>query len=144
MKPFISPASHDRENGRRLVRVALVLGVILIGFVALHSMGGANGLTAPTASTSYAPAVSAQQTADVESNAAAQNLICDQRCVLDCAVMAMICVMVLVISALVLVARYPAVHYRLLDAGERAVRAVTAARLHVYFPSLTVLSISRT
>ncbi|WP_183084960.1 hypothetical protein [Mycetocola manganoxydans] len=58
--------------------------------------------------------------------------------------MAMICVMVLVITALILLAKYPTVYYRLLEAGKRAVQAVAAARQHVYLPSLTVLSISRT
>ncbi|MBG6239973.1 hypothetical protein IWX78_002963 [Mycetocola sp. CAN_C7] len=63
---------------------------------------------------------------------------------MDCALMAMLCVMLLVITALVLLAKYPALHHRLLEAGRRALRAVAVARQHVYLPSLTLLSVSRT
>jgi hypothetical protein len=58
--------------------------------------------------------------------------------------MAMMCVMLLVLTALILLAKYPAVHYRMLEAGRRVIQSVAAARQHVYLPSLTVLSISRT
>jgi hypothetical protein len=126
---------------------------MLIGFAALQSVSGVHGFTALTAPTTHthpdgtdahAPVTSPQHSAGVEPNAAAQNLTCDQQCALDCALMAMMCVMLLVITALILLTRYPAVHHRLLEAGQRAVQAVAAARQHVYLPSLTVLSISRT
>jgi hypothetical protein len=149
--PSLTPLG--RTNVERVLTVALVLCAILIGFVALQSVSGVHGFTALTAPTSHthpdgtdahAPVASAPHAAGVESNAAAHNLACDQQCALDCALMAMMCVMLLVITALIVLTKYPAVHHRLLEAGQRAVQAAAAARQHVYFPSLTVLSISRT
>lgn len=147
----MSPIPLDRLSAfNRILIVTLLLGAVLVGFLALHSVAGSHGVEVLTS----APHSHAEETAHgttsaaaldgVPSGATAQDLTCDAQCALDCALMAMMCVLLLVLTALILLARYPALHHRLLDAVRRVVDAADAARQHIYLPSLTVLSISRT
>jgi hypothetical protein len=59
------------------------------------------------------------------------------------ALLAMTCAVLLVLSALVLLARRPSVHHRLVDAVPFVVDSFRAIPLHLHRPSLTLLSISR-
>ncbi|WP_156109694.1 hypothetical protein [Cryobacterium sp. MLB-32] len=62
---------------------------------------------------------------------------------LDCALLAMACVLLLVLIALVFLTRLPATYRRLLDAGGALLRIVDQVAMPLPRPSLTVLSISR-
>ncbi|POH64581.1 MULTISPECIES: hypothetical protein [Cryobacterium] len=63
---------------------------------------------------------------------------------LDCAVWAMTCALVLVLAALIILASSPATYRRLLEAGGRVISRFQGPALHLFRPSLVVLSISRT
>lgn len=148
----MSPIPLDRLSSfSRILVVTLLLGSVLIGFLALHSVSGSHGVEVLTSAPhSHAEddgaheAATAASAASLSTGATTQDLTCDAQCALDCALMAMMCVLLLILTALVLLARYPALHHRLLEAIRRSVRAIDAARQHTYLPSLTVLSISRT
>ncbi|MBB5641088.1 hypothetical protein [Cryobacterium roopkundense] len=62
---------------------------------------------------------------------------------LDCALLAMACVLLLVLIALVFLTRLPATYRRLRDAGGALLRVVDLVVVPLPRPSLTVLSISR-
>ncbi len=79
-----------------------------------------------------------------QSGAITQDPTGDQECASDCALMAMMCVLLLVLTALKLLANHPDLRRRLIGTSTRPIGAVAAARQHTYLPSLTVLSISRT
>ena len=148
----MSPIPLDRLSAfNRILIVTLLLAAVLVGFLALHSVAGSHGVEVLTSAPhSHAEEETAHATTSaasldgVPSGATAQDVTCDAQCALDCALMAMMCVLLLVLTALILLARYPALHHRLLDAVRRSVDAAVAARQHIYLPSLTVLSISRT
>ncbi|RLP68513.1 hypothetical protein D9V29_13605 [Mycetocola manganoxydans] len=136
----------------RILIVALVLGAVLIGSLALHSVTGARGMEAFSSSTtqSHADDESAHQAAataggaNVQSGAITQNVTCDEQCALDCALMAMMCVLLLILTVITILARHPDIRRRLVQSSRRSIDAIAAARQHIYRPSLTVLSISRT
>ncbi len=62
---------------------------------------------------------------------------------LDCALLAMTCVLLLTLVAMVFLTRLPALYRRLLDAGGVALSSWRTAALAIHQPSLTFLSISR-
>lgn len=136
----------------RILIVSLVLGAVLIGFLALHSVSGAHGMETLSSSTTHShaddeaahQAAATAQGGSFQSGAITQDVTCDQQCALDCALMAMMCVLLLVLTALKFLANHPEIRRRLMQASQRSVHAVAAARQHTYLPSLTVLSISRT
>ncbi|NRG43130.1 hypothetical protein HRK28_19665 [Rathayibacter sp. VKM Ac-2835] len=141
----------------RVLLVVLTLAGLLLGVLAMHSMMGSHTDAVSAGSHSHAAAshpdemtsaagtsaaMSAGATAD--SGAALPMLPCDQSCAMGCALMAATCVIVFFLAGLILLARVPALFARVLDAGPRVLRLLPRARFHVYLPSLTVLSISRT
>jgi hypothetical protein len=153
---------HSAPLSRTFV-VVLTLAALLLGIFAMQSMMGDHSDPAAESSHSHAVAESSHNRsgsahADSMSTAGASEtaasswseaggvpmIPCDESCILGCALMAATCVIVFLIAALVLVARGPALFARVLDAGPRLERLLPRARFHVYLPSLTVLSISRT
>ncbi|MDJ0336726.1 hypothetical protein [Cryobacterium sp. PH31-O1] len=62
---------------------------------------------------------------------------------LDCALLALTCVLLLTLVVMVFLTRLPAVYQRLLDAGGIILGKVRASAFPIHRPSLTVLSISR-
>lgn len=148
----MSPIPLDRLSAfNRILVVTILLGAVLIGFLALHSVSGTHGVEVLTSAPhshgddeGAHEAATAAAVAGGPSSATLQDLACDAECALDCALMAMMCALLLVLTALVLLARYPALHRRLIESRWRLVRAIDTARQHIYLPSLTVLSISRT
>ena len=62
---------------------------------------------------------------------------------LDCALLAMTCLLLLILVALVFLTRLPAVYRRLLDAGGVTLGLWRTAAFSIHRPSLTLLSISR-
>ncbi|SFN61961.1 hypothetical protein [Mycetocola miduiensis] len=136
----------------RLLMVAFLVGSVLIGFLALHAVSGAHGMEtiASSKTHSHADDEAAHQTAFTaqsitsQSGAIAQDVSCDQRCALDNALIAMMTVLLLVLTALKVLARHPDIKRLLVGGLQWSVHAIAAGRQHSYLPSLTVLSISRT
>jgi hypothetical protein len=140
----------------RTMFVVLTLAALLLGVFAMHSMIGGHSDAVSTTGHPHADtaahddASSMSDTAgmyaatDAAPGATVPMVPCDESCVMGCALMAATCVIVFLLASLVLLARTPAVFARVLDAGPRLARLLPRARFHIYLPSLTVLSISRT
>ncbi|MCM6761185.1 hypothetical protein NB037_02020 [Rathayibacter sp. ZW T2_19] len=139
----------------RAVVVVLTLAALLLGVFAMHSMMGSHSDASLSAGHTHAqtdahadPVASMAGgmafAAGADQGAVVPMVPCDDSCAMGCALMAATCVIVFFLASLILLARVPAMFARVLDAGPRLVRLVPRARFHVYLPSLTVLSISRT
>lgn len=135
----------------------LVMAAMLLGILAMHSMignhGVASGATESTAHSDTIPSgVDAGTDVAVAATAAMIPLVVHAEvgllscanCMLDCAVWAMTCAILLVLASLIILARSPATYRRLLEAGGRVVSVFQGPALHLFRPSLIVLSISRT
>ncbi|MEC5149001.1 hypothetical protein [Cryobacterium sp. GrIS_2_6] len=68
---------------------------------------------------------------------------CGTDCTVGCALMVAGCIVLITVVAIVLLLRRPALFQTLKDGGGRLFRLGAEVRNHVYFPSLTLLSISR-
>ena len=139
----------------RAVVVVLTLVSLLLGVFAMHSMMGSHSDASLSAghthaqTDAHADPVAASTggmalAAGADHGAVVPMVPCDESCAMGCALMAATCVIVFFLASLILLARVPALFARVLDAGPRLARLVPRARFHVYLPSLTVLSISRT
>lgn len=138
----------------RAVVVVLTLAALLLGVFAMHSMMGSHPDASLSAGHTHAESghvdtVTASTggttlAAGADHGAVVPMVPCDDSCAMGCALMAATCVIVFFLASLILLARVPAMFARVLDAGPRLRRLVPRARFHVYLPSLTVLSISRT
>jgi len=139
---------------RQVFIVSLVVGSVLIGLLALHSMAGSHGGVPAAALGSAEQTHSGNEIlvgAGVPVAASFQQekvtlplLLCDQGCQAGCALIAVTCLLLVILVAMVFLARYPALFHRLIDRGRRIIQRIPEARNHIYLPSLTVLSISRT
>ncbi|QHC68760.1 MULTISPECIES: hypothetical protein [unclassified Rathayibacter] len=141
----------------RAVMVVLTLMALLLGVFAMQSMMGSHTDTTAVSDHAYAqsaahaeaspvarPAETHHSAGDSTPGVLVPMIPCDESCAMSCALMAATCVIVFLLTALVLLARTPALYARVLDAGPQLVRLLPRARFHIYLPSLTVLSISRT
>ncbi|KQS08502.1 hypothetical protein ASG06_17280 [Rathayibacter sp. Leaf185] len=139
----------------RAVVVVLTLAALLLGVFAMHSMMGSHadasastGHTHPQTDGHADPMAGSTGgmvlAAGADHGAVVPMIPCDESCAMGCALMAVTCVIVFFLASLILLARVPAMFARVLDAGPRLMLLVPHARFHVYLPSLTVLSISRT
>ncbi|QHC57449.1 hypothetical protein [Rathayibacter sp. VKM Ac-2760] len=138
----------------RAVVVVLTLAALLLGVFAMHSMMGSHSDAAMSAGHAHAEAghddlMAAGSgglvlAAGAEQGAVVPMVPCDDSCAMGCALMAATCVIVFFLASLILLARVPALFARVLEAGPCLARLVPRAKFHVYLPSLTVLSISRT
>ncbi|MET4639516.1 hypothetical protein [Mycetocola sp. 2940] len=149
----MSPVPLDRLSAfSRLLIISFLVGSVLVGFLALHAVSGAHGMEtiASSKTHSHAGDEAAHQAAVTtpgvtsQSGAIDQDEACNQRCALDNALIAMFSALLLVLTALTVLARHPDIRRRLLATLRWSSHAVAAARQHSYLPSLTVLSISRT
>ncbi|MDY0915044.1 MULTISPECIES: hypothetical protein [Rathayibacter] len=139
----------------RAVVVVLTLAALLLGVFAMHSMMGSHSDASVSAghthaqTDAHADPVAASTggmalVAGADQGAVVPMVPCDDSCAMGCALMAATCVIVFFLASLILLARVPALFARVLDAGPRLLLLVPRAKFHVYLPSLTVLSISRT
>ncbi|RNE59338.1 hypothetical protein [Cryobacterium tepidiphilum] len=134
---------------RRVLIVALAIGSVLMGFLALHTLAGPHqdeavvSTVAATADASAHHSVAAPE-ATFGQAATLPLSVCDEGgCELGCALIAMTCMLLVVLLGAAGLARLPASTYcyRL---APIAMQLLSAAKNHVYLPSLTQLSISRT
>jgi len=122
----------------------LALAMTLLGFFAVHSevtgrdMHAAAPMSSASAGSHVETAASAVAAPDSAVLAASPH-----GGALDCALLAMACVLLLVLVTVVFFTRRPAVFHRLLDAGGAALGVMTLVTVHVHRPSLVFLSISR-
>ena len=139
----------------RAVVVVLTLAALLLGVFAMHSMMGSHSDASVSAghthaqTDAHADPVAASTggmalVAGADQGAVVPMVPCDDSCAMGCALMAATCVIVFFLASLILLARVPALFARVLDAGPRLLLLGPRAKFHVYLPSLTVLSISRT
>lgn len=152
----IARATHLRRPPLRSSLVALLaMAAMLVGFLAMSSThaGHETGGTAPKSASDQSHRVGSTVTgmAGVGSAAAAVSVAARSGfgalgcldCVLDCALLAITCTIVIALASLIILARSPSVYRRLLDAGGPVVRRLGGPTLDIYCPRLTVLSISR-
>lgn len=144
----------DRTERRKVapfslssVVALLALAVMLVGVFAIHSeVAGHEGHTpGPVSSAEAGPLDATLGMAAVAMVAPAAVLMSSDAHdgSLDCALLAVACVLLLVLVALVFLTRRPAVFRRLLDAGGIALGLLRATASPIRRPSLTLLSISR-
>ena len=141
----------------RAVVVLLTMIALLVSLHALHSMtsghtdaaGQIGGHSHDSPMTAHANPVTADSGASAVVAATVFEAIgvpvvpCEGDCVTVCDLGAGTCAVVFVLAALILLVRFPAMHALLLNAGPRLRSFTPHAGFHVYFPSLSVLSISR-
>ncbi|KQQ92566.1 hypothetical protein ASF62_11985 [Leifsonia sp. Leaf325] len=135
---------------RRVLIVTLSLAAMIIGLLALHSMATTH-TGEPLAAASHThgadeggAVTTAPVTAATPSNGVLGSLACDADCAADCMAMAASCLTLFILAILVVLATSPATFAALIDRGRRILAPLARARIHVYFPSLEQLSISRT
>lgn len=145
-----------RPSLRTSLLAMLALIALLLGMLAMHSAASTHvmGIPLPVASSVTAHANTApmehaasahgvhQMTHVVVMAAAA--ISAGQGGMLDCALMVMACAMLLVLAAIVLLSRRPALDQRLRDIGSAARTRLFAVTAPIHRPSITVLCISRT
>jgi len=137
---------------RRILVVALTIGAVLFGLLALHSVAGSpEGM--PTIASAAAQLQAAGDGSDAGRPAAvsAQQqgtdlllLDNDQGRALGCALIAMICAVLATLIGMIVLARQPALFNQLVDGIRGMIQRAPVARNFAYLPSLIVLSISRT
>ncbi|TFB92567.1 hypothetical protein [Cryobacterium sp. HLT2-28] len=151
-------STHLRRPPLRSSLVALLaMAAMLVGLLAISSTHAAHetGGTAPKSAsdqshradvgfavTGIAAAGSAAAALSVAAHSGFGMLGCLD-CVLDCALLAITCTIVIALTSLIILARSPSVYRRLLDAGGPVVRRLGGPTLDIYCPRLTILSISR-
>ncbi|TFD81060.1 hypothetical protein [Cryobacterium psychrophilum] len=138
---------------RRIFVVLMAIGAVLVGLLSFHSMMvSQNGSPARSAAVSNAQthvdSVTVVGAVAVASSALVAAAVpvpqCDQSSVTGCVGVALACLVFAVVAAMTLLLWSPLLLHRFLDRGRRLIRQVVEVRNHVYLPSLTVLSISRT
>jgi len=135
----------------------LVLAAMLVGLLAMHSMVGGHDTASAAAESAHIDATPSVTNIGVVTTVgivaaaviplvahAEVGLLGCADCMLQCAVWAMTCAILLVLAALILLARSPSTYRQLLEAGRRVVSVFRGPALHLFRPSLVVLSISRT
>ncbi|WP_136642234.1 hypothetical protein [Subtercola vilae] len=156
-----SPARAFRFLSARLL-VLVAIAAALMGLFALHTMNNHESMpghdsmsAASTSAVSHAPADSMRGTAAVPVAATALALPLIQEmsmagiegcpgCAMQCAVFAMSCVILIILSLVVAFARFAAISSALVAAGRYLLPVVRAVEPHLLRPSLVALSISRT
>ena len=146
-----------RPSLRTSLLAMLALIALLLGMLAMHSAASTHvmGIPLPVASSVTAHANTApmehaasahgvHQMTHVVVMAAAAISAGQQGGMLDCALMVMACAMLLVLAAIVLLSRRPALDQRLRDIGSAARTRLFAVTAPIHRPSITVLCISRT
>lgn len=148
-------AGHPRRHVIRSVIVSvLAMAALLLGLFAVHSAGAGSG---------HEMDAVADTSPHAEHSAGAHGMVASAGAVVavaaagadagwhsfgddfmaGCGMLAMTCSVLLIVVALIRLARQPSVYSRLLDAGGFVVSSFRTIPLHVHRPSLTLLSISR-
>lgn len=139
---------------RSVIVSVLAMGALLLGLFAVHSAGARHemdvAVPAATAHAEHAAAIAGASgmagigaVHAVESAVDGGWLSFADDFMAGCGMLAMTCSVLLIVVALVRLARQPSVHRRLLDAGAVVVTSFRTVPLRVHRPSLTLLSISR-
>ena len=144
-----------RHVTRSVIVSVLAMAAMLLGLFAVHSAGAGTGHemnvsvaeTSPHAEHSAGANGMAASAVAVVAAAAAD---ADGGCLslgddfmAGCGMLAMTCSVLLILVALIRLARQPSVYRQLLDAGGFVVSSFRTNPLRVHRPSLTLLSISR-
>lgn len=145
----------ERRVVRSVIVSVLAMAALLLGLFAVHSAGaGVNhemSVAAPAASAHAehgTGAIGVMASADAVVAVVASSvddgwLSFGDDFMAGCGILAMTCSVLLIVVALIRLARQPSVYRQLLDAGGFVVSSFRTIPLHVHRPSLTLLSISR-
>ena len=136
---------------RSVIVSALVMAAMLLGAFAVHSAGAGHemGIPVPAAPAHDQHLVEASEVAGIGAGTAvaahaATGLIgVGDGLMAGCGILAMTCSVLLIVVALIRLARQPSAYRRLLDAVGLVARSSRTIPLPVHRPSLTLLSISR-
>ncbi|TFD50419.1 hypothetical protein E3T46_11010 [Cryobacterium sp. Hh11] len=140
---------RPRRHVIRSTMVAvLTMTAIVLGLLALHSAAAGDETSGPvsivSAHNESVPAEPATgSVALITPYVDGGSHTVDNRLLVGCVIMGMVCVALLILATVVFLARPPAVYRRLLDAGGFVVDSFREIPLHLHRPSLTLLSISR-
>lgn len=145
-------AGRPRHVTRSVIVSVLALAALLLGLFAVHSVGAEHEMAVDETVAS----VHAVHSAGANGVMASVNSVIAVASSSDggwlghgadfmagCGILAMTCSVVLIVVALIRLARQPSVYSRLLDAGGFVVSSFRTIPLLVHRPSLTLLSISR-
>lgn len=144
-----------RHVTRSVIVSVLAMAAMLLGLFAVHSAGAGTGHemnvsvaeTSPHAEHSAGTNGMAASAVAVVAAAAADAdggwLSFGDDFMAGCGILVMTCSVLLIVVALIRLARQPSVYRQLLDAGGFVVSSFRTIPLHVHRPSLTLLSISR-
>lgn len=122
----------------------LALAMTLLGFFAIHSeVTGHDAHTSVLMSSASSSALAATGAPAVQAADSAVMAASPHDGTHDCALLAIACVLLLVLVAVVVLRRRPAEFQRLLEAGGAALGPIRRVAVHVPRPSLVLLSISR-
>ena len=136
---------------RSVIVSVLAMAAMLLGSFAVHSAGARHEMdvAVPAASAHAEHIVGASGVASVGavgavvSSADSGWLSFGDDFMAGCGILAMTCSVLLIVVALIRLARQPSVCSRLLDAGGFVVNSFRTIPIRVHRPSLTLLSISR-
>jgi hypothetical protein len=128
----------------------LALAALLFAVFAMHSEATGHAMQTPVPASSTASSTASDQPVDVMGMAAVLTAPVVTAMstggfngMLDCALLAMACLLLLTLVSMVFLTRLPAMYRRLLDAGGVTLGLWHTTALPIHRPSLTLLSISR-
>jgi hypothetical protein len=124
----------------------LALAALLFSVFAMHSESTGHAMQTPAPASSTAsdqPLVTVGMAAVMSAPVVAAMSAGGFHGILDCALLAMTCLLLLILVAMVFLTRLPAIYRRLLDAGGVTLGLWRTIALPIHRPSLTRLSISR-
>lgn len=117
---------------------------MLAGLLALHSSAGVHAYVGVALThTEHAAAGELNSGLEGTNGSPSQLLVCDAECLLECALVVLVCLSLLILTAAIFIRRIRAVFVRLLDRGPGVIGVGRDAVSHVYQPSLSVLSVLR-
>ena len=139
---------------RSVIVPVLAMTALLLGLFAVHSAGARHemdvAVPAVAAHAEHATAIAEASGAAgvgavhvVAAGAQSGWLSLGDDFMAGCGILAMTCSILLIVVALIRLARQPSTHRRLLDAGRFVVTSFRTVPLRVHRPSLTLLCISR-
>lgn len=142
---------------RSMIVSVLAMAALLLGLFAVHSAGAGAGaghemnvaVPAAAAHAEHVTGANGMVASAVAAVAVVASSVEDgwlsfgDDFMAGCGILAMTCSVLLIVVALIRLARQPSAHRRLLDGGGFVVSSFRGVPLHVHRPSLILLSISR-
>lgn len=129
---------------RSMLFSLVALAALLIGVFVMHA-GSPSASAAPMTASAHSTHDDTPASASVAVDQAHTSWTdCGEGCALDCAFMAMMCVLLLTLASMLLLATSPATFRRLLESGRRSLTFLADTAIPALRPNLVVLSISRT